>query len=445
MFLSLVMEYLPSTVHLPKRIQSHKPFYIKVLSFTERLFYYSNMASVREVSSSVNVLLWRFYCIYSASTGLLQLYMYQLLRSLAYLHSLGICHRDIKPDNLLVDHRSGVLKLCDFGRSYFPVALIYNPNCALWILYYSIIQQKKCSSAKQLVHDGTDTLNITSSFYRAPELYLEALTYTTMIGRQHGCHCKLRDCEGCVDMWSAGCVLAELVTGYPIFTGESHNQLHNIMKLMGTPTLQQLRDMNSPRNSLPLCLPTPLCHLFPPSMRPSGPKLLSQLLQYSPRKRLQPLEACAHKFFKELRDPNTCMPDGRPLPPLFNFTTEVHMVQAMIIMVGRRSRRLLLLHVVQAMIIMVTNHILQNIIHSWGGKKKKLTPDCVKKENCPMDPPAIKVRAYPLKSLGYVEPDVGYSVTSQCQDGGQEQPRGVLRTTGLCQHRDAEQAGHTVE
>lgn len=47
---------------------------------------------------------------------LLQLYMYQLFRSLAYLHAQGVCHRDIKPQNLLVDPESGVLKLCDFGR-----------------------------------------------------------------------------------------------------------------------------------------------------------------------------------------------------------------------------------------------------------------------------------------------------------------------------------------
>lgn len=45
-----------------------------------------------------------------------KLYTYQLLRSLAYIHSLGICHRDIKPQNLLLDPVTGVLKLCDFGR-----------------------------------------------------------------------------------------------------------------------------------------------------------------------------------------------------------------------------------------------------------------------------------------------------------------------------------------
>lgn len=46
----------------------------------------------------------------------IKLYMYQLFRSLAYIHSLGICHRDIKPQNLLLDPETGVLKLCDFGR-----------------------------------------------------------------------------------------------------------------------------------------------------------------------------------------------------------------------------------------------------------------------------------------------------------------------------------------
>lgn len=49
----------------------------------------------------------------------IKLYMYQLFRSLAYIHSLGICHRDIKPQNLLLDPDSGVLKLCDFGRCVF--------------------------------------------------------------------------------------------------------------------------------------------------------------------------------------------------------------------------------------------------------------------------------------------------------------------------------------
>lgn len=57
--------------------------------------------------------------VYVAVTSVcfcVQLYMYQLFRSLAYIHSFGICHRDIKPQNLLLDPETAVLKLCDFGR-----------------------------------------------------------------------------------------------------------------------------------------------------------------------------------------------------------------------------------------------------------------------------------------------------------------------------------------
>lgn len=53
---------------------------------------------------------------FSISPFLSQVYMYQLFRSLAYIHSQGVCHRDIKPQNLLVDPDTAVLKLCDFGR-----------------------------------------------------------------------------------------------------------------------------------------------------------------------------------------------------------------------------------------------------------------------------------------------------------------------------------------
>lgn len=85
---------------------------------------------------------------------LLQLYMYQLFRSLAYIHSLGICHRDIKPQNLLLDPQSGILKLCDFG------------------------------SAKHLVEGEPNVSYICSRYYRAPELIFGATDYTTKIGKK---------------------------------------------------------------------------------------------------------------------------------------------------------------------------------------------------------------------------------------------------------------------
>ena len=82
----------------------------------------------------------------------IKLYMYQCLRSLAYIHSMGICHRDIKPQNLLLDPARGVLKLCDFG------------------------------SAKILVKGEPNVSYICSRYYRAPELIFGATDYTTFIG-----------------------------------------------------------------------------------------------------------------------------------------------------------------------------------------------------------------------------------------------------------------------
>ena len=79
--------------------------------------------------------------------------MYQLFRSLAYIHSLGICHRDIKPQNLLLDPQSGILKLCDFG------------------------------SAKILVTGEPNVSYICSRYYRAPELIFGSTMYGVTIGK----------------------------------------------------------------------------------------------------------------------------------------------------------------------------------------------------------------------------------------------------------------------
>lgn len=81
-----------------------------------------------------------------------KLYIYQLFRSLAYIHSQGICHRDIKPQNLLLDPNTGILKLCDFG------------------------------SAKILIENEPNVSYICSRYYRAPELIFGATNYTTKIG-----------------------------------------------------------------------------------------------------------------------------------------------------------------------------------------------------------------------------------------------------------------------
>jgi len=237
-FLNLVLEYVPETVY---RISRH----------------YSKLKQPIPL-------------IY------VKLYIYQLCRSLAYIHSLGICHRDIKPQNLLLDPPTGVLKLCDFG------------------------------SAKILVKGEPNVSYICSRYYRAPELLFGSTTYSCAI-----------------DIWSMGCVLGELLLGHPLFPGDSGvDQLVEIIKALGTPTKEQIWAMTE--NCTDFKFPQIRGHswskIFRSNTPPDAIDLLSKFLQYTPSERLLPIDACAHSFFDELRDPNTVLPNMRPLPPLFNFT-----------------------------------------------------------------------------------------------------------------------------
>ncbi|KAK9143488.1 hypothetical protein Syun_012888 [Stephania yunnanensis] len=208
-----------------------------------------------------------------------QLYTYQICRALAYIHNvIGVCHRDIKPQNLLVNPHTHQLKICDFG------------------------------SAKKLVPGEPNIAYICSRYYRAPELIFGATEYTTAI-----------------DMWSAGCVLAELLLGQPLFPGESGvDQLVEVIKVLGTPTREEIKCMNPNYTEFkfPQIKAHPWHKVFHKRMPPEAVDLVSRLLQYSPNLRCTALEACAHNFFDDLRDPNARLPNGLPLPPLFNFTSQ---------------------------------------------------------------------------------------------------------------------------
>ncbi|KAH6817869.1 shaggy-like protein kinase 32 [Perilla frutescens var. frutescens] len=208
-----------------------------------------------------------------------QLYMYQICRALNYMHKvIGVCHRDIKPQNLLVNSQTHQLKLCDMG------------------------------SAKILVPGEPNISYICSRYYRAPELIFGASEYTTAI-----------------DMWSVGCVMSELLLGQPIFPGESSvDQLVEIIKVLGTPTREEIKCMNPNYSEFkfPQIKAHPWHKVFHRRMPAEAVDLVSRLLQYSPTLRFTALEACAHPFFDDLRDPNACLPNGRPLPPLFNFAAE---------------------------------------------------------------------------------------------------------------------------
>jgi len=208
----------------------------------------------------------------------IKLYMYQLLRSLMYIHSVGICHRDIKPQNLLLNPATGVLKLCDFG------------------------------SAKILVAGEPNVSYICSRYYRAPELIFGATNYTTNI-----------------DIWSTGCVMAELMLGQPLFPGESGiDQLVEIIKVLGTPSREQIKTMNPNymEHKFPQIKPHPFSKVFRPRTAPEAIDLVAKLLEYTPEARLSAVEAMCHPFFDELRVEGARMPNGKEFPALFNFTRE---------------------------------------------------------------------------------------------------------------------------
>ncbi|KAL0919967.1 hypothetical protein M5K25_009061 [Dendrobium thyrsiflorum] len=244
LFLNLVMEYVPETLY-------------------SVLKHYSN------VNHKIPVPL-----IY------VKLYAYQLFRGLAYIHNVpGVCHRDIKPQNILVDPLTHQVKICDFG------------------------------SAKILNKGEANISYICSRYYRAPELIFGATEYTTTI-----------------DVWSAGCVLAELLLGQPLFPGESAvDQLVEIIKVLGTPTREEIRCMNPNYTDFrfPQIKAHPWHKVFHKRMPSEAMDLTSRLLQYSPILRYTALEACAHPFFDELREPSARLPNGRPFPPLFNFKQEL--------------------------------------------------------------------------------------------------------------------------
>ncbi|GFR44892.1 hypothetical protein Agub_g6236 [Astrephomene gubernaculifera] len=204
-----------------------------------------------------------------------KLYAYQMCRALNSIHKMGICHRDIKPQNLLVNTETHQLKLCDFG------------------------------SAKILIKGEPNISYICSRYYRAPELIFGATDYTSAI-----------------DVWSVGCVLAELLLGQPLFPGESGvDQLVEIIKVLGTPTREEINAMNPNYTEFkfPQIKAHPWTKVFSKRMPPDAVDLVSKLLQYAPQKRMTAVQAMTHPFFDELRDPTTRLPNGRPLPPLFNW------------------------------------------------------------------------------------------------------------------------------
>ncbi|CAD8178505.1 unnamed protein product [Paramecium octaurelia] len=209
---------------------------------------------------------------------LIKLYSYQMIRALLYLQAIGICHRDIKPQNILVNLETNVLKICDFG------------------------------SAKRLVVGEPNIAYICSRYYRAPELIFGATDYNTQI-----------------DMWSIGCVIAEMVILEPIFPGESaQDQLLQIIKILGTPTPDDINQMNPSKADvrLPTIRGNPWTRVFARQKpEPLFLDLITQMLTYSPKTRIQPIDALLHPYFDDLRKEGFSNQNFKT-PNLFDFNKQ---------------------------------------------------------------------------------------------------------------------------
>ncbi|KAJ1447940.1 kinase-like domain-containing protein [Pelagophyceae sp. CCMP2097] len=189
---------------------------------------------------------------------ILKSFLYQLLCGVAFCHQHRVLHRDLKPQNLLIN-REGKLKLADFGlaRAFgIPVRSYTHEVVTLW--------------------------------YRAPDVLMGSRTYSTP-----------------VDIWSVGCIFAEMSTSRPLFAGTSEgDQLQRIFKSLGTPNvadypaiveLPEYRRDGDVQNFLP---PRSFRDVTP-SLDDPGIDLISQFLAYDPLKRISAADAMTHDFFEE--------------------------------------------------------------------------------------------------------------------------------------------------
>jgi len=196
-----------------------------------------------------------------------QYIMYQLLKAVKYMHTANVLHRDMKPSNLLLNSEC-FLKVADFGLAR-SIAALENESEVNPIL----------------------TEYVATRWYRAPEILLGSTKYT----------------KG-VDIWSIGCILAELLGGKPIFPGTSTmNQLDLIIEISGRPTSEDIESIKSPfaatmLESLPESSSKSLQAMYPQAS-PEALDILKQMLQFNPNKRLTAEEALEHPYVAQFHNP----------------------------------------------------------------------------------------------------------------------------------------------
>ncbi|XP_052142658.1 mitogen-activated protein kinase 13 isoform X4 [Oryza glaberrima] len=187
-------------------------------------------------------------------------FLYQLLCALKYIHSANVFHRDLKPKNILANSDCK-LKICDFGLA--RVAFNDSPSTIFWTDY------------------------VATRWYRAPEL----------------CGSFFSKYTPAIDIWSIGCIFAEILTGRPLFPGRNVvHQLDLITDLLGTPsseTLSRIRNENARGylTGMQRKHPIPFSHKFH-NADPLALRLLERLLAFDPKDRPTAEEALADPYFR---------------------------------------------------------------------------------------------------------------------------------------------------
>uniref|UniRef100_A0A7N9ALR1 mitogen-activated protein kinase n=1 Tax=Mastacembelus armatus TaxID=205130 RepID=A0A7N9ALR1_9TELE len=201
-----------------------------------------------------------------------QFLIYQILRGLKYIHSADIIHRDLKPSNLAV-----------------------NEDCELKILDFGLARHT----------DDEMTGYVATRWYRAPEIMLNWMHYNMT-----------------VDIWSVGCIMAELLTGRTLFPGTDHiDQLKLIMMLVGTPGPELLMKISSESVSVKyhtnqfVALPLLLVFVLPWQDLDTV-DLLEKMLVLDTDKRITASEALAHPYFAQYHDPDD-EPEAEPYDQSF--------------------------------------------------------------------------------------------------------------------------------